>query len=283
MLRIARGETDIYLGPKAYRALGQILDMQGDQALLSITSLAKRLEVNPSTITRLAHTMGYSGFGALQEVMLKASMSPAGAFYSNKARTALEGGDAALVARTARLCHENQANIDRFVDGLDAAQIEEAVDLIVGAPRISVHGIRQFHAFASFLVYGLRMIRSDISMLDSNALGIAEGIGALSKGDVLISASCAPYSIQVVEAAKAAAEKGVILIAVTDAGTSPLVPHSKVAVFAPHETSFISNSLTTFIVVAECLINACAAASPKRSKNALLERDRIIKRLHIET
>src|SRR5690606_10437178 len=207
MVAIARGEAPISLGAKARQALGRILDLPANPALLSITSLAEVLGVNPSTLTRLAHSLGYSGFPAFQQVLLTASMAPPGEFYSRQARAALAEGTSTR-SRAIQLCHENQANIDRFVEQFDRDAFEAAVDLIMSAPRVAVYGIRQFHAVAAFLVYGLRMIRADVALLDANSLGIAEGLAMLEKGDVLLVASCAPYSAQVVEVARTAREIG---------------------------------------------------------------------------
>lgn len=280
-LMIARGETGVSLGAKARTALSRILDMVGDPALLSITSLAERLEVNPSTLTRLATSLGYSGFPALQRVLLSASLSIPGEFYSRQARAALEGGSSPH-ARVAQLCRENQANIDRFVESFDEARFEAMAATIMAAPRVVVHGIRQFHSVASFVVYGLRMIRSDVALLDANGLGIAEGLALLGDGGLLISTSCAPYSTQVVEVAAEARRMGIDAIAITDYTDSPLAQNSRAALLVGHETSFLSNSIGAFIVAVECLINACAAASPETSRRALRERDRMIERLGIE-
>lgn len=199
-LGIARGEAGVRLGAKAGTALARLLDMVGDPALLSITSLAARLEVHPSTLTRLATSLGYAGFPALQHVLLSASLTAPGAFYSRQARAALDG-DSSPRARAAQLCHENQALIDRFVESLDEARFEAMAAMIMAAPRVLVHGIRQFHSVASFLVYGLRMIRRDVALLDADGLGMAEGLAMLGEDGLLISTSCAPYSAQVVAVA----------------------------------------------------------------------------------
>ncbi|MBZ0123005.1 MAG: MurR/RpiR family transcriptional regulator [Roseovarius sp.] len=283
MLRVSRGEAPLSLGPKAQQALADILDLRGDPALLSITALAEKLSVNPSTLTRLARTLGYAGFGAFQQVLLDAAMAAPGDFYTRQAQTALAGEDASGMGGVARLCRENQANIERFLESCDIQQFHQATELITSAPRVMVHGIRQFHAVASFLVYGLRMIRSDVHLLDSNNLGAAEGLASMSPKDVLISASCAPYSVQVAATARAAADQDMRIVAVTDRASSPLVAVSRAAILVPHETSFLSNSLTTFILAAECLINGCAATSPEMAKQALTARDNMIKKLNIET
>ncbi|HRO11564.1 MurR/RpiR family transcriptional regulator [Amaricoccus sp.] len=279
---IARGEAPVSLGAKAQDALGRMLDMVGDPALLSITTLGEALGVNPSTLTRLATALGYPGFPGLQQVLLSASMTAPGAFYSRQAASALRGGSSSRAAAT-RLCRENQANIDRFVDRLDEAALDAAVALLVAAPRVAVHGIRQFHAVASFLVYGLRMIRSDVALLDNGSLGVAEGLAALSPGDVLLSTSCAPYSTQVAEAAAVAQRSGLATVALTDRPTSPLVATSRAAILVDHDSSFLSNSIGAFVVAAECLINACAAANPEAARTALCQRDRLIGALRVET
>lgn len=282
LVAVARGEAPIMLGPKARVALGRILDLQGSPLLLSITRLAEALEVNPSTLTRLARSLGYPGFVAFQAVLLSASLTRSGAFYSRQAQTALADDASGTRARAERLCRENQANIDRFVDAFDTASFEDAVARIVAAHRVVVFGMRQFHAFASFLAYGLRMVRADVSILDVSGTGAAEGLATLSPGDVLISASCAPYTSVVVEITRVARDTGLSVVAITDRASSPLVEASDVALFVPHETSFLSNSMTAFIACAECLINASAAALGEQAAAALADRDDRIARLAIE-
>lgn len=282
MVRITRGQSDINLGSKAYVALEEILNLKGDPAMLSITALANRIGVNASTITRLARSLGYDNFVEFRKVLLSSAVAPTNAFYSNQARTALDTTETSNHSKAEQLCRESMANTDRFLNDFDPEAFDLAVDLISNAPRISVFAIRQLHALASFLVYGLRMIRSDVSLLDSNALGLAEGVAALGPEGVLISASCAPYSQQVVATTKVAAENGATIVAITDSPRSPLVKYSKTALFVPHQTSFMSNSLSTFILAAECLINGCAGANPEQTKAALKDRDRLIDALDIE-
>jgi DNA-binding MurR/RpiR family transcriptional regulator len=280
LLNIAHGHSDIKLGPKARKAFMQILDLHKDPVLLSITTLANRLDINPSTITRLAKNLGYSGFGAFQEVILSDSLSSQ--FYSNHARTALASHDQPAQALVSTLCEENKANVDLFIQHLSAERFEQAVAMISSASRVYIYGIRQFHAFASFLTYGLRLIRTDVNILDSSALGIAEELATLTENDLLICASCEPYSSQVVAVANAAQDINIPVLAITDNATSPLIPASQVGLFVPHESSFISNSITVFMLLAECLISSCAAARSDDSKKELELREAMIKRFNIE-
>ncbi|MEM7461610.1 MAG: MurR/RpiR family transcriptional regulator [Pseudomonadota bacterium] len=281
-MAITRGETDVILGKKARQALALILDLQGSPDLLSITKLSRRVGTNPSTITRLARSLGYRGFGDFQKVLFDSSAAVPGAFYLNKVRDALTDSESTTRQRAAQLCHENQANIDRFVDAFDIESFEKAVSMITAAPRVSVCGIRQFHSLAAFLVYGLRLIRGDVAILNANALGAAEELSAMEAGDVCIVVTVAPYSREVVQIAKAASETGLSVIALTDLASSPLVNYADTTLFASHQSSFISNSITSYFAVAECLINAAALASPERTERALEARESSINRLDIE-
>src|SRR5690606_11157123 len=110
----------------------------------------------------------------------------------------------------------------------------------------------QNHAVACFMVYGLGMLRGNVALLDGG-LGAAEGLAQLEPGDAVVVTSCAPYTRSVAEVAAVAAERGLEIIAVTDAATSPLVPPSRHAFFIPHASSYFSNSLGAYIVFCEGL------------------------------
>ncbi|MEM9104444.1 MAG: MurR/RpiR family transcriptional regulator [Pseudomonadota bacterium] len=282
LISVRRGESDLKLGNKASDALGQILEIGQDRSLLTITALAERLKVNPSTLTRLARSLGYSGFSAFQDVLLSDTFAKGTDFYSRQARTALSGDMADLDVGIRQLADENRRNIVRFAETVDIATFASAVDALANRPRIRLYAIRQFLSLIAFMSYGLGMIRSDVALLDSPGLGTAEGLAAMNKGDVLIVASCAPYTQNVVDVCGAASQSGMFCIAITDRASSPLVEHADCSLFVPHDSSFLSNSITAFSFCAECLINATATALGDSAATALERREAMIDRLRIE-
>lgn len=282
LIAITKGDAPSRLGAKARDAFGKILDVQDSTDLLSITTLSERIDTNPSTITRLAKALGYSGFGPFQKALLATRLQQPGSFYLNQAQSVISNADQPTKQRAAQLCHENQANIDYFVDNFDTESFEQVIALISNARRVTIYGIRQFHSLAAFLAYGLRLIRSDVSILDANGLGVAEEIAAMGAGDVCIVASVAPYSSQVVLAGQVANEQGLDVIAITDRASSPLISNAKASIFVPHESSFISNSITSFFAAAECIINAVAGSNSEQTKHALIARQDLIKCLNVE-
>lgn len=284
VISIRRDQSAISLGVKALDVLARLVDSPERAAVRTITELADLLSVNASTLTRLAKTLGYSGFNDLQSVFRQAIADDERYFYSRQAGRLLSTAPAGIpeLGVFERLARETVANMDGFVAQLDAGTSRDTALLLATAPRVRVHGVRQFHAFASFLAYGLGMLRSDVSLLDAPRLGEAEALAQLGEGDAVVVASCAPYTRSVADVAENAAARGLEVVAVTDTRASPLVAPSRHAFFVPHASSFFSNSMGAYVVFAEGLLNLVARTMGDRAMTALAQREKLIVDMRIE-
>ncbi|WP_233852307.1 MurR/RpiR family transcriptional regulator [Paraburkholderia sp. HD33-4] len=294
VVRIGRDEAGLSLGGKAHAVLAWLLERPEEVAVRTITDLATALDVNASTLTRLSTKLGYTGFADFQSVFRDSLAERHRHFYTNqaerlvagkkqRAHTPVDGGMSPEVEVVVQLAHESIVNVETFLARLSADDLRSAAALLAGAPRVRVHGLRQFSALASFLCYGLGMIRTDVALLDAQGLGVAEGLAQLQPGDVVVVTSVAPYTRSVAEAAKAAAEAGMTVIAITDTLASPLVPPARHAFLIPHDSSFFSNSMGAYLIFCEGLLNLVATHLGKRSLQALSRRERLITALGIET
>ncbi|WP_027998039.1 MurR/RpiR family transcriptional regulator [Sinorhizobium arboris] len=284
-LRIKRKEIDLALGSKALDVLARLVDTPEQTAVRSISELAHGQGVNASTLTRLAKRLGYAGFSDFQSVFRQAIADDERYFYSRQAGRLMSvtRGEREEVHVLERIAQETKANIDGFLGQMDAGTLKRAARLLATAPRVRVHGVRQFHAFASFMVYGLGMLRSDVALLDAPRLGEAEALSQLSPGDLVLVASCAPYTRSVAEVATVAKGIGLNVIAITDSRSSPLVPPARHAFFIPHASSFFSNSMGAYIVFCEGLLNLVARELGDRAIDALAAREKLIDAMGIET
>ncbi|ARO33089.1 MULTISPECIES: MurR/RpiR family transcriptional regulator [unclassified Rhizobium] len=284
-VRINRENANISLGNKALDVLAKLVDTPEQTAVRTISELADALGVNASTLTRLSQKLGFAGFSDFQSVFRQAFSSDDRYFYSRQAGRLLstkEDSEEELHIFD-RLGLETKNNIDGFLAQIEPNSLLEAAGLLANARRVRIHGVRQFHAFASFLTYGLGMLRSDVSLLDAPRLGVAEALAQLEKGDVVVVASCAPYTRSVANVAEIAAKLGLIVIAVTDTRASPLVGPSRHAFFVPHASSFFSNSMGAYIVFCEGLLNLVARELGERAIQALAKREELISTMRIET
>src|SRR3546814_6170687 len=84
-------------------------------------------------------------------------------FYSRQAGRLMSTTPAGDESRAVfeRLARETAANVEGFMAQLDAATLGEVAGLLGSARRVRVHGLRQYHAFASFLPYGPGMLRRE--------------------------------------------------------------------------------------------------------------------------
>lgn len=288
-VRIGREESDVVLGGKAHAVLAKLVERPEEVAVRTITELAAELGVNASTLTRLATRLGYSGFVDFQRVFRDGFAQSHRHFYSGQAGRLVAAAPAAATRSTSgevdtvvQVARESIRNVEGYLAQLSASELREAAAVLAGAARVRIHGLRQFSALASFLCYGLGMLRADVGLLDAQGLGVAEGLAQLQRGDVVIVTSVAPYTRSVAQAAVAAADAGLTVIAITDTRASPLVPPARHAFFVPHDSSFFSNSMGAYVVFCEGLLNLVATRLGKRSLAALERRERFIADLGIE-
>ena len=291
-LRLGRGEAGISLGDKAHGVLARLVEAPEEVAVRTITELAQSLNVNASTLTRLATRLGYAGFVDFQTVFRDSLASRHRHFYSEQAGRLVASaassprpqacGAAADIPSMVQVARDSIANTEAFLGQLAAEELAAAVRLLAEAPRARVHGLRQFSALASFLSYGLAMVRGNVGLLDPHGLGVAEGLAQLQPGDVLIVASVEPYTRSVAQAARAASAAGIEVIALTDHRASPLAASAKHAFYIPHQSVFFSNSMGAYVIFCEGLLNLVATLLGKTALRALERRERFIAELGIE-
>ena len=291
-VRIGRGETAVTLGGKAHAVLAKLVERPEEVAVRTITDLAAGLGVNASTLTRLTTRLGYEGFTDFQNVFRDSLAQRHRHFYSHQAERLVAGATArapgsteshaAEVQTVVQLARESIHNVEGFLAQLSPADLRSAAKLLAEAPRVRVHGLRQFSTLAGFLVYGLGMIRADVGLLDPQGLGAAEGLAQLQLGDVVVVTSVEPYTRSVGQVAQAAADAGLTVIAITDTRASPLVPPARHAFFVPHESSFFSNSMGAYLIFCEGLLNLVATQLGKGALQALARREGFITGLQIE-
>ncbi|MDT3719052.1 MurR/RpiR family transcriptional regulator [Pseudomonas oryzihabitans] len=277
---IESGAVDIALGSSSVRVLTALIESPQRAAVSSITELAEQVNVNASTLSRLARRLGYSGFSKLQDVFRR-ELTEGRSFYSDQASRLVVGADAkGTLAQLTRLGRQESANIASTIEQVDPATFEAVVTLLSQARRVRIHGMRQFNSLALFMAYGLGMLRPDVGALDSSRQGVADALAQLETGDVLVVASCFPYTPSVLATAEVAARHGITVVALTDSASSPLAKTARHSFFVPNRSLFFSNSMCAFMLLAEGLLSAVASSLGEASVEALKYRETLIAELN---
>ena len=284
VVRIRRGEAPVSLGAKALGVVADLVDRPEEVAVRSITELAASLEVNASTLSRLARNLGYAKFADFQSVFRDRVAAAHGHFYSQQGHRLIDvdGGTDDTVSVIAQIARETVTNIDTFVAQLDSPDLLAAAKLLARARRVRMYGVRQIHSVTSLLSYSLSLIRPDVTLIDVPGHGLAESLAQLSRGDVLVVSSVRPYSRRVVEVARIAGEAGIDVIALTDSRASPLAARADHSFFIPHQSSFITNSIGAYVVFCEGLTNLVARQLGGKVLRALERQEHFLEALGVE-
>lgn len=280
MSAIVHGKSELRLGYKSREILGKLLDVPEQVAVSSISELAEQFGVSPSTFTRLAKKLGYLGFNEFQDVFRKDLTGGSHYFYSQQASSLNQAvcTDQHLLNT---ITQQTVQNLQLMLRQIDSCELQQAAQKLAHAPRVRLYAERQFYALASFISYGLSLIRKDVSLLEAQRMGLASALSELDGDDVLLVVSCEPYTRNVVHVTKAAYQCDVHIIAVTDYRSSPLIGFAQQHFFVPHQSSFISNSMGAYIVFAEGLVNAVATELGEDAMQALRDYESLIGELNV--
>jgi len=237
------------------------LENPDEIAFGTVASVAAQAEVQPSTLIRFAQTIGYAGFSDLQEVF-RAQLKARWPDYRERLARLDNGngkpdGAGDLLAGFAE---SGIASIERLRSTLRHEDIDAAAKIVAGADTIFLLGLRRAFPVTAYLAYALGKLGLRAVLIDQVGAMAPEQIGGAARRDALIAVSFSPYTPATVELTRAAAQRHVPVVAITDSPLSPLAPSAKVQleVVEADYSGFRSLSATL------CLAQALAVATGAR-------------------
>ncbi|MGH8788490.1 MAG: MurR/RpiR family transcriptional regulator [Cupriavidus necator] len=243
------------LSPKLQAAARFVVDHPNEVVIASMRTLAERAQVQPSTLVRLAQQLGYGGWPELKSAFAE-DLGLHAERYGQRAKSlAARGSDADLLGE---MFVAQRQNLDA-TEAQCATALREATKLLKRAKTVHVAGFRASFPIAYSLVYGYRLFRNSVHLIDGQSGGLEMQLRPIERQDAVVAISFAPYSresVLVVEAAKAA---GARVIALTDSSTSPLALAADVSVlFSAASPSFFP-SVAAAVAVTEALLELLVA------------------------
>lgn len=249
----------IRLGRRSIKVFDGLISAPQQAAVYSISDLAQQFNVNASTLSRLARTLGYAGFSDFQEVFRR-HIANTGHFYSEQATLLNQsaGEQLSQLELTAEIADKERRNIDGMLNAITPQTLSATVNLLATAPRVRIYGMRQAFSAAVSLSYMLGLVRDDVSILNVAEHGVAHSLAQLTSGDTLVCIGFNPYSRNTVMTGRVAREQGIQVIAITDNHASPLATAANHTFITPTQGAAFSNGLAATTVLAEALTNLVA-------------------------
>jgi DNA-binding MurR/RpiR family transcriptional regulator len=238
------------LSPKLQGAARFVIDHPNDVVLSSMRTLAERAQAQPATMVRLAKHLGYGGWPELKDAIAQ-DLGLHAQPYGPRAKTlAKRGQDAGLQSEMFRAHHDN---LD-VTESQNVSSLREAAKLLRRAERVHVAGFRASLPIALSLVYGYRLFRNSVSLIDGQGGGLEMQLRCIEHNHVVVIVSFAPYSWETLAAIETAKAVGAQILAMTDSNASPLALAADATIlFAVSSPSFFPSTAAGLAVAAALL------------------------------
>ena len=201
-----------------------------DIAFGTAASIAEAAKVQPSTLVRLAQSLGYQGFSDLQAIFrerLKARTSSYDERLAHAGKAIPEDASGAQTIAAGVLGAAAQS-IDRARRSLDAEALDEAAGVLAGAETIYLLAQKRSFPAASYLGYIFARLRMRAVVVGSAQGGEEDVLAFAGPADAAMAISFTPYAPATIEWTQALAGRGAPIVGITDSVFSPLVGLSKV-------------------------------------------------------
>ena len=190
-------------------------------------SIASAAEVQPSTLVRLAHHLGYEGFSDLQRIF-RERLKEKNLSYEERL-TILEGKHEHVEEAELLNGFLNAAaqSVGRLANSIQPAQFAHAIEILAKAETIFLIAKRRSFPLTAHMAYAFGKLGIRYMMVASPNGVEAEMAQFGSARDAAFAVSFSPYAADTIALAESFARQGVPVVSITDSIFSPLAVFSQ--------------------------------------------------------
>ncbi|MFJ2381644.1 MurR/RpiR family transcriptional regulator [Pseudomonas protegens] len=249
-------------------------------ATLTIEEMAHETLTSPAAVNRLAKALdlgGYSGMKAELVATLQQMVSPVDKLRNE---LALRPGGAFGLHEQLQSASSNlaTATTSNHADSFDAF-----ISRLTTARKIYILGFGNSVYLAGLAAATLMPFCADataISMEGGNE-NAAYRLAAITDQDVLLAISLPRYSLDTLQLARFANERGATVLAITDSPASPLTAIAEHTLFAPCDHPVLTSSNIAVLALIEGLVAGVMARNEKAVKLATELTESVMSYLHM--
>jgi DNA-binding MurR/RpiR family transcriptional regulator len=231
-------------------------------------SIATAAEVQPSTLVRLAHHLGYEGFSDLQSIF-RDRLKEKNLSYEERLnileRDRQHVEEAELLSGFLNAASQS---IGRLAASINPAQFAKATDILARAETIYLIAKRRAYPLTAHMAYAFGKLGIRYTMISSPNGVDPEMSRFATQRDAAFAASFSPYASESVAQAEALSKRGVPVVAITDSVFSPL------AVFSACWFEVAESDFSGFRSLSASMALAMALPVAVAERRRQLERDR---------
>lgn len=221
---------------QSVEAAQYLINHPDEVAFASMREIARRADVPPVSLVRLAQRLGMEGYGELKQRFIETIREAPQ--HERSAEKRNEQSALALLEKTRAKNSTMEGFVDDFFSAesrvleetrthLTVKQAVEAAELLATAPKVFVCAKRTAYPAAFVMQHLLRKARPNVVFLDGLG-GAPEGpLEDMSPQDVVVCFTFEPFNKMVHSFAARAVEMGAKVIAVTDSFSAPIGEYAK--------------------------------------------------------
>ncbi|UEM24497.1 MurR/RpiR family transcriptional regulator (plasmid) [Skermanella mucosa] len=256
------------------RLADHILANPLQSATMGIEQLAGAAGVSVATVNRFVRALGLAGYAEFRARSVEAFQQTIGPIEKLRDQEGAPREPAAIFAAALRAAAANVEESERLLNG-DACG--RAADMILSAGTVVLVGAGIGAALADFTAEIMAPFCKGQLLLTGwggpeRMMRHAMRIGG---GDVVIGLTVPRYSRSTIDLVRSLRGQGAGVIGLTDAPTSPIVPHCDVALFGSAQHPVLHASVTGIVAMAEGL-----AAVLTRRRQTVAEATELTERIY---
>ena len=251
--KIESGYED--LPPQLRKAARYVVQNPVKVALSPLRAVATSAGVSPTTLIRLATTLGFEAYDDFREPF-RNSLRPGSERYSGAATQLVdqrgEQGFGAVFARTGAAL---SAQITEVFHSTSAADVAAAGKALAKARKVYVLGLRSTFAAAFYFHYAAGSFQENVHLIDARHGMLIDEFLDVDKRDVVLVLSFDPYPVDTVRSVNRAADQGAAIVAITDNRLSPIAQRAQHVFVVPNLNASFYTSLVPTLALLEALIS----------------------------
>ncbi|MBB3389918.1 DNA-binding MurR/RpiR family transcriptional regulator [Rhizobium sp. BK275] len=185
-------------------------------------SIAAASEVQPSTLVRLAHHLGYEGFSDLQSIFRERLRDRTLSYEERLVTLEQSGGDDEDATLLSGFISAASQSVNRLAATVQTDTFAKAVDILAAAETIYLIAKRRSYPLTAHMTYAFSKLHIRHQIVASPNGVDPEMVQFATPRDAAIAASFSPYAADSLSQSQELADRGVPVIAITDSAFSPL-------------------------------------------------------------
>ncbi|MBX4869584.1 MULTISPECIES: MurR/RpiR family transcriptional regulator [Rhizobium] len=185
-------------------------------------SIAAASDVQPSTLVRLAHHLGYEGFSDLQSIFRERLRDRTLSYEERLVTLEQSSGDDEDANLLSGFIAAANQSVNRLAATVQSETFTKAVDVLAAAETIYLIAKRRSYPLTAHMTYAFSKLNIRHQIVASPNGVDPEMVQFATHRDAAIAASFSPYAADSLSQSQELADRGVPVIAITDSAFSPL-------------------------------------------------------------